>query len=295
MLRNRLNILKLIILVIISMGIRTGYSQSALDLRINEYMVLNDSNYVDDFGQHNPWIEIFNSAYNTVNMGGLYLSDDFDNPTKYLIPKGQPKTKISPRSYMVLWADNQTTRGISHLNFKLEESKTICLFDADGRTLIDSVKIGSLQKSNVTYGRLVDGGDKWGFLEEATPNADNYTKPKATAADQFVKYDPTGVGMSLIAMSVVFIGLALLYFFFKAIGHSMTRNERQAKAAISVSSPLKLKEAMSGEVGAAISLALFLYSNQLHDQENPIVTITRVSRTYSPWSSKIYGLRKSPR
>jgi len=55
------------------------------------------------------------------------------------------------------------------------------------------------------------------------------------------------------------------------------------------------KDKSSGEINAAIAMALYLYSNEIHDQENPVITMIRVSRTYSPWSSKIYGLRKLPR
>lgn len=299
MLRNKLNILKLVVLTILFIGVKTGYSQSSLDLRINEYLVYNDSNYVDDFGQHSPWIEIFNTAYNSVNMGGLYLSDDPNNPTKYPIPKGQSTTLINPRSYLVFWADDEPTRGILHLNFKLEEGKTIYLYDANGRTLIDSATIPSGQESNITYGRLADGAAEWGKLEKSTPNADNDTRVKVSPADKFGELDPSGVGMAVIAMSVVFSALAFLYAFFKTLGFSMTHKERKAAkekvAEIEVAAPAKKKEGMSGEVGAAIAMALHMYSSQLHDQENPVVTITKVSRTYSPWSSKIYSLRKSPR
>lgn len=49
------------------------------------------------------------------------------------------------------------------------------------------------------------------------------------------------------------------------------------------------------EVNAAIALALYLYKSQLHDQENAVLTINRVSRVYSPWSSKIYSMRRHPR
>ncbi len=299
MLRNKLNILKLVVLTILFFGIKTGYSQSSVDLRINEYLVYNDSNYVDDFGQHSPWIEIFNTAYNSVNMGGLYLSDDPNNPTKYSIPKGQSTTLINPRSYIVFWADDEPTRGILHLNFKLEEGKTIYLYDANGRTLIDSATIPSGQESNVTYGRLADGGAEWGKLEKSTPNSDNDTRVKISPADKFGEFDPSGVGMAVIAMSVVFSALAFLYAFFKTLGFSMTHKDRKAAkekvTEIEVAAPAKKKEGMSGEVGAAIAMALHMYSSQLHDQENPVVTITKVSRTYSPWSSKIYSLRKLPR
>jgi len=49
------------------------------------------------------------------------------------------------------------------------------------------------------------------------------------------------------------------------------------------------------EVAAVISYALHLYQQQLHDYENMILTIQKVVRPYSPWSSKIYGLRQWPR
>jgi Na+-transporting methylmalonyl-CoA/oxaloacetate decarboxylase gamma subunit len=49
------------------------------------------------------------------------------------------------------------------------------------------------------------------------------------------------------------------------------------------------------EVSAVIGLALHLYKQQLSDFEKARLTIARVSRTYSPWSSKIYGLRQNPR
>ena len=51
-------------------------AQNATDLRINEVMVFNDSNVVDDYGNHVGWIEIYNTSYNTVNIGGLFLTDD---------------------------------------------------------------------------------------------------------------------------------------------------------------------------------------------------------------------------
>ncbi|MBN2613476.1 MAG: OadG family protein [Bacteroidales bacterium] len=51
------------------------------------------------------------------------------------------------------------------------------------------------------------------------------------------------------------------------------------------------EEALTGEVSAAISMALYLYFNQYHDEESRNLTIKRESRLYSPWSSKIYQVR----
>ena len=49
------------------------------------------------------------------------------------------------------------------------------------------------------------------------------------------------------------------------------------------------------DIFAAIATAIFLYRQEVHDMETTVLTIKRIDRMYSPWSSKIYGLRKSPR
>ena len=45
----------------------------------------------------------------------------------------------------------------------------------------------------------------------------------------------------------------------------------------------------TGEEAAVIAAAVHLYLNEQHDQENPILTIRQAKKSYSPWSSKIYG------
>ena len=47
----------------------------------------------------------------------------------------------------------------------------------------------------------------------------------------------------------------------------------------------------SGEVNAAIAMALYSYFNELHDVESGVITIRRVSKNYSPWSSKLYNMK----
>ena len=49
----------------------------------------------------------------------------------------------------------------------------------------------------------------------------------------------------------------------------------------------------SGEEIAAIAMALHDHLDA-HDTEITVLTIDKVKRAYSPWSSKIYGLREVP-
>lgn len=51
------------------------------------------------------------------------------------------------------------------------------------------------------------------------------------------------------------------------------------------------KDILTEESVAAISMAVHLYLNELHDVESGVVTIKRISKIYSPWSSKLYNMR----
>lgn len=53
----------------------------------------------------------------------------------------------------------------------------------------------------------------------------------------------------------------------------------------------KTQDGPSNDVNAAIAVALYLHFNEMHDEESNVITIQRISKTYSPWSSKIYNMR----
>ncbi|MGL5318775.1 MAG: OadG family protein, partial [Bacteroidales bacterium] len=86
-----------------------------------------------------------------------------------------------------------------------------------------------------------------------------------------------------------------LYVVFKSIGKTAIRiSKRKAMSAQGA----VVKEDIgteSGEVFAAIAMALHEFNNEAHDLENTVLTINRVTRNYSPWSSKIYGLKELPK
>ena len=101
--------------------------------------------------------------------------------------------------------------------------------------------------------------------------------------------------ISVVGYVVVFAALLFLYIIFANMQKVLLLKQRK-----------KLKEQghraadspeinLSGEVSAAISTALHLYFEDVHDVETTILTIKKVQRAYSPWSSKLYGLRQSPR
>jgi len=48
------------------------------------------------------------------------------------------------------------------------------------------------------------------------------------------------------------------------------------------------------EIASVIALAIHMYMTRMQEYENTIITIQKVIKPYSPWSSKIYGLRERP-
>ncbi len=283
-----------IFLILFTSGF-SGFAQGALGLRINEVLANNVSNYEDDYGERSPWIEIINTTYANVNIGGCYLTDDLNNPKKYWIPSSTAKTTIPPRGYLVFFADNNPSRGIFHVNFDLRGSQVIALFDVNGKTLIDKVEISGKQKQDTAYARISPGSDEWILTTHTTPGSDNDYSRKMTSGEEFVAIDPYGFGMTVISMTVVLSALVSLLLTFMIIFRFMNRKKRKK---VSVSEEVKSAvkaPVVSGEVNAAIAMALYLYQNEMHDRENTVLTMKKVARTYSPWSSKIYTLRKTPR
>ena len=136
----------------------------------NEVLVTNHTNYVDDYGQHVPWFEFFNASYNEVNIGGCYLSNDLNNPKMYMIPKGDVLTKIPTRQHVIFFADGKPGRGSFHVNFTLDSTttNTLYLYNADGRSLIDSVTVPVLN-ADMSWGRSVDGEAEWGLTTKVPP------------------------------------------------------------------------------------------------------------------------------
>lgn len=292
MIKKKIGVLVLFALLV-SFGVK---AQRPTSLRINEVLVINQDNFLDDYGKKNPWIEIYNSSAATVDIKGCFLTNDKNNPKKYMIPKGDVLTKIHPRQHVLFWADDDPNRGTFHLNFTLDPDKEnyVALYDSDGKTLIDEITVPAAQTADISYGRSLDGAGEWTSLAKVTPSTNNVTLDSNEKIDNFKRNDAFGVGMTITAMAVVFMGLLLLFLVFKQIGKlAISISKRNAKKG--TSGETVVPGEVSGEVFAAIATALYEFSEDAHDMENTVLTIRKVARNYSPWSSKIYGLRELPK
>ncbi len=143
-------------------------------LVINEFMASNNNSSQDPEGQYDDWIEIYNTGVDTVDIGGMYLTDNLSNPVKWQIPvTGPALTTIEPGGHLLIWADGDNFDPGLHANFKLDANgEEIGLFNSDGISMIDSVVFGE-QTGDISYGRYPDGTDNWRFFGSPSPAAEN--------------------------------------------------------------------------------------------------------------------------
>ena len=278
-------------------------------LVLNEVLIENTDNFQDDYGLQSAWIEVFNKSYTSADLAGyqLKMSNQAGDTATYFIPKGDVLTMVKPRQHALFWADGQPNRGTFHTNFVMDGTTAtwVGLYDS-GKKLVDQVTIpANTLQANQSYARVSDASAEWevkGATDDkyVTPSTNNKTLSGNAKMEKFQSHDSAGVGMSITAMSVVFFGLILLYICFRGIGKlAIMLRRRNAMEAKDIKCEEEAKEKKlgeaPGEVIAAISLAMQEMQNDVHDVEDTVLTITRVKRTYSPWSSKIYTLRELPK
>ena len=293
----------LLILFIALLGFSTAaFAQSRNGLKINEVMVSNETNAIDDFGNRHAWIELFNSTHAPLEISSVYITNDKNNPTKYPVPLGDVNTKIPKRQHVIFWADGMPSRGTFHLNFTLKagEENWIGVYDADGKTLIDEVTVPASLGVDESYARSTDGSGNWEVRNDVgekyiTPSSNNVIRDVNNKIETFKTRDSHGFAMTLMAMGVVFsalIVLCLSFLLISKIGSAVARRNKRESIGNGDEIPGSLAD--SGEEIAAIVMALHEHLDT-HDKESMVLTINKVRRSYSPWSSKIYGLRRMPK
>jgi len=140
------------------------------DVAINELVASNDStsNLTDPAGEFDDWIELYNNTSSPIDLTGVFLSDNFQEPQKWKFPDG---TTIAANDYMIIWADKDETQNGLHADFKLsKDGEELILSNADG-SVIDSLTFGE-QTTNIAYARIPNGTGNFVF-QPTTHNVNN--------------------------------------------------------------------------------------------------------------------------
>ena len=126
-------------------------------LRITEIVASNDESLQDYDGDSSDWLEIFNPGVDSVDLGGMKLTDNASNLSKWTFPAG---SSIPAGGYKIVFASSKNTvkpNGEIHTNFNLSaDGEYLGLVATDGVTIIDqfSPKF-PVQTEDVSYGRAM--------------------------------------------------------------------------------------------------------------------------------------------
>jgi hypothetical protein len=156
------------------------------DLFINEVLPNNQSTLADEQGEFEPWIEIYNASGTTVDLSGMFLTNDFGSPTQWMIPAG---TTLCGGTFLLVWADAEPGDGPLHANFSLASGGgSVALYLADG-TIADYIHYPALD-ADEGFGLYPDGNAGRYRLTPATPGLRNADGSTLVVLNEYNAVDP---------------------------------------------------------------------------------------------------------
>ena len=167
------------------------------NLIINEVMASNAGVAMSPATNFDSWIEIYNPNTTSVNLAGMYLSNDGSNLTRWKMPSDIGS--VAAKGFRVVWLGSADIKS-NQAPFKLDcDGGTIYLSDKSGQ-LITSVQYPEAL-SRTSWARTADGGESWNWTANATPGATNST---AVFASERLDAPTVSVGSQLLTGTVSF-------------------------------------------------------------------------------------------
>ncbi len=140
------------------------------DLVINEFMADNDddSPWMDQDGEFDDWIEIYNNTNQTVNLDNYFLSDTSTFEHKWEFPN----IDIPANGYLIVWADKDVDQTGLHTQFSLDKDGGEIILSHIDNTVVDSVSYGE-QSGNISMSRVPNGIGNFISTETVTHGSAN--------------------------------------------------------------------------------------------------------------------------
>ena len=128
-------------------------------LWLNEVQAQNLTGPSDNFGEREPWVELYNPGADAVSLDGFYLGTNYSSPAQWAFPS---TSSIAPGQFIVVWLDGQPAQNsgsIVHAGFRLNPdagSLALSRYVNGQPQIIDYLNFQSLPP-NQSYGDVPDG------------------------------------------------------------------------------------------------------------------------------------------
>ena len=154
--------------------------------------------YKDYEGGDAGWVELFNRSADTVDLSGKYLTDDSEEPFKWMFGD----VKISPDEFMIVFMSGKnltvTRNGVlePHAGFKLDkDGENLYLVNGDGQ-ILDYVEYPKLPpEMSWSLGTLSDGVSLGFGYSEPSPYGETVgtvVPTRSPSVDSLVELPPSG-------------------------------------------------------------------------------------------------------
>ena len=158
-------------------------------VRINEVSAANGV-YVNEYFKRNDWVELYNNTNQSIDVEGMYISDDLKKPKKYQIANvqspmvnGQSATIIPAHGYLVIWCDKLTPLTQLHASFKLAAEGGDVVLTARDESWSDCLTYTAMNEDQ-SVGRYPDGASDVYAMNIPTISKSNIMSSYVTAVEQ---------------------------------------------------------------------------------------------------------------
>lgn len=240
-----------------------GYSQ---DVRINEFMALNQTTLTDEDGEYSDWLELYNVSGSAIDLQGWSLTDDPTDPLKWIIPD----ITLNADEYLIVFAsgkDRNVSGSELHTSFKLSGSgEYLALRNAVGTIVTEFSPSFPPQQSDYSYG-YSEGS--WIEYSDPTPGEDNSVSTGTVIPPPQVNV-PHGLfdtPFNLVLTSS-FSGASIYYTTDGSVPGTSNGTLYSAPINISTTSVIRAVAIVAGESPSQITTQSYIFPSDVINQDN---------------------------
>ena len=153
---------------------RADVDAKSSPLRINEVASDNDGVEIDELGETDDYVELYNDSDHALDLATHFIAD------KQGVAHRLPVHELGAHQTVLLWADEQLEQGARHLPFKIGSGGDRITVIAPSCVPADRVDVPALPL-NETFARFPDGGE---------PRICRYASPGRRNGEQCEPADP---------------------------------------------------------------------------------------------------------